>query len=165
VRSCADSPYQLYRIALVPSTWLIALTIFDAFVVWLTWREWRKQRRKAATASVHSRPLVKALRSPSHSNQNRVLRWVASELVHGPRYVTGDRDLPRRHTVRRGYMGDRDRRESEQPHPRAGIDLCLEKPLLGSHWPIGVSGSVGLASPADAERTSAEDHRFRRRPH
>jgi uncharacterized membrane protein len=37
--------YQLYRIALTPTTWLIALTIFDAFVVWLTWREWRKQRR------------------------------------------------------------------------------------------------------------------------
>jgi uncharacterized membrane protein len=37
--------YQLYRIALQPSTGLIALTIFDAFVVWLTWREWRKQRR------------------------------------------------------------------------------------------------------------------------
>jgi uncharacterized membrane protein len=36
--------YQLYRIALTPTAWLIALTIFDAFVVWLTWREWRKQR-------------------------------------------------------------------------------------------------------------------------
>jgi len=37
--------YQLNRIALTPTTWLIALTIFDAFVVWLTWREWRKQQR------------------------------------------------------------------------------------------------------------------------
>jgi uncharacterized membrane protein len=37
--------YQLYRIALTPTAWLIALTIFDAFVAWLTWREWRKQRR------------------------------------------------------------------------------------------------------------------------
>lgn len=36
--------YQLYRIALTPTAWLIALTIFDAFVAWLTWREWRKQR-------------------------------------------------------------------------------------------------------------------------
>jgi uncharacterized membrane protein len=36
--------YQLYRIWLVPAGWLIALTMFDAFVVWLTWREWRKQR-------------------------------------------------------------------------------------------------------------------------
>jgi len=36
--------YQLYRIALAPATWLVALTVFDAFVAWLTWREWRKQR-------------------------------------------------------------------------------------------------------------------------
>jgi uncharacterized membrane protein len=36
--------YQLYRIALSPTAWLIALTVFDAFVAWLTWREWRKQR-------------------------------------------------------------------------------------------------------------------------
>jgi uncharacterized membrane protein len=35
--------YQLYRIALTPTAWLVALTIFDAFVAWLTWREWRKQ--------------------------------------------------------------------------------------------------------------------------
>jgi uncharacterized membrane protein len=47
--------YQLYRIALVPTGWLIALTIFDAFVVWLTWREWQKQRRRAAVLAVHSR--------------------------------------------------------------------------------------------------------------
>jgi hypothetical protein len=39
-----DVYYQLYRITLQPSAWLIALTIFDAFVVWLTCREWRKQR-------------------------------------------------------------------------------------------------------------------------
>jgi uncharacterized membrane protein len=45
--------YQLYRIAVEPSGWLIALTIFDAAIVWLTWREWRKQlriRRKPAPA-------------------------------------------------------------------------------------------------------------------
>jgi uncharacterized membrane protein len=36
--------YQLYRIVLTPTAWLIALTIFDAFVVWLTWREWRKRQ-------------------------------------------------------------------------------------------------------------------------
>lgn len=36
--------YQLYRIALEPEAWLIALTVFDAFVAWLTWREWNKQR-------------------------------------------------------------------------------------------------------------------------
>ncbi len=44
--------YQLYRIALTPTAWLIALTVFDAFVVWLTWREWRKQlnRKRPAIA-------------------------------------------------------------------------------------------------------------------
>src|SRR5262249_13191552 len=47
--------YQLYRIALVPTGWLIALTVFDVFVVWLTWREWQKQRRRAASRLVHSR--------------------------------------------------------------------------------------------------------------
>jgi uncharacterized membrane protein len=36
--------YQLYRIALDLSLGLIALTIFDAIIVWLTWREYRKQR-------------------------------------------------------------------------------------------------------------------------
>jgi uncharacterized membrane protein len=36
--------YQLYRIALTPAAWLVALTVFDAAVTWLTWREWRKQR-------------------------------------------------------------------------------------------------------------------------
>jgi uncharacterized membrane protein len=36
--------YQVYRIAIEPSLWLVLLTIFDAFVVWLTWREWYKQR-------------------------------------------------------------------------------------------------------------------------
>ena len=47
--------YQLYKIALDPTAWLIALTVFDAFVVWLTWREWRKQRRLAESRLVHSR--------------------------------------------------------------------------------------------------------------
>lgn len=36
--------YQLYRIALQPTVWLIALTIFDAVVVWLTWREYGRHR-------------------------------------------------------------------------------------------------------------------------
>jgi uncharacterized membrane protein len=35
--------YQMYRIVLSPTYGMIALTIFDAFIVWLTWREWRKQ--------------------------------------------------------------------------------------------------------------------------
>jgi len=36
--------YQLYRIALDLSPGLVALTVFDAVIVWLTWREYRKQR-------------------------------------------------------------------------------------------------------------------------
>ena len=36
--------YQLYRIALSPTAGMIALTAFDAVIVWLTWREWRLQR-------------------------------------------------------------------------------------------------------------------------
>jgi uncharacterized membrane protein len=36
--------YQLYRIALSPSAAMIALTVFDVFIVWLTGREYRKQR-------------------------------------------------------------------------------------------------------------------------
>ena len=35
--------YQLYRIALTPTAWLIILTAFDAFSPWLTWREWRRR--------------------------------------------------------------------------------------------------------------------------
>jgi len=35
--------YQLYRLALDPTFWLTALTVFDALMVWLTWREWRRQ--------------------------------------------------------------------------------------------------------------------------
>jgi uncharacterized membrane protein len=36
--------YQLYRIVLDPTFGLIALTVFDAIIVWLTWREYQKQR-------------------------------------------------------------------------------------------------------------------------
>jgi uncharacterized membrane protein len=35
--------YQLYRLRLRPSVGLMALTIFDAVIVWLTYREYRKQ--------------------------------------------------------------------------------------------------------------------------
>lgn len=35
--------YQFYRLALSPTFWLTALTIFDALIVWLTWREWGRQ--------------------------------------------------------------------------------------------------------------------------
>lgn len=35
--------YQLYRLAVSPTFWLTALTVFDALIVWLGWREWLKQ--------------------------------------------------------------------------------------------------------------------------
>ena len=37
--------YQLYRIALSPSVFLIGLTVFDAIIAALTWREYVRQRR------------------------------------------------------------------------------------------------------------------------
>ncbi len=40
--------YQAYRIALVPSVGLAALTVFDVFVVWLTYREYQRQRYRRA---------------------------------------------------------------------------------------------------------------------
>jgi len=40
--------YQGYRITLVPSAGLAALTAFDVFVVWLTYREYQKQRFRLA---------------------------------------------------------------------------------------------------------------------
>jgi uncharacterized membrane protein len=36
--------YQVYRLTFAPSIGLVALTVFDAFIVWLTYREYRKQR-------------------------------------------------------------------------------------------------------------------------
>ena len=36
--------YQSYRITFAPSWWLVALTLFDIFVIWLTWEEYKKQR-------------------------------------------------------------------------------------------------------------------------
>jgi uncharacterized membrane protein len=38
--------YQLYRITVQISFGLIALTIFDALLVWLTWREYRAKRAR-----------------------------------------------------------------------------------------------------------------------
>lgn len=43
--------YQLYRIVLKFSPGLVALTVFDAIVVWLTLREYAKQRQARAPAS------------------------------------------------------------------------------------------------------------------
>jgi uncharacterized membrane protein len=37
--------YQLYRIAVAPTTGMIVLTIFDVFVTWLVWREYQIHRR------------------------------------------------------------------------------------------------------------------------
>ena len=44
--------YQLYVIVLVKfSWWLLALTVFDAFLVWLTWREYLARRAEQAHAA------------------------------------------------------------------------------------------------------------------
>jgi uncharacterized membrane protein len=43
--------YQVYRIALSASAWLIALTLFDAAVAWLTWREYGRRRAGRGAAS------------------------------------------------------------------------------------------------------------------
>jgi uncharacterized membrane protein len=43
--------YQIYKIALEPTAGLIALTIFDAVIVWLTWREWRKRRARTTVTA------------------------------------------------------------------------------------------------------------------
>jgi uncharacterized membrane protein len=40
--------YQLYRIALAPTVGLIAVTVFDVFIMWLTYREYQKQRALGA---------------------------------------------------------------------------------------------------------------------
>jgi uncharacterized membrane protein len=40
--------YQVYRITLVPSAGLAALTVFDVIVVWLTYREYQRQRYRLA---------------------------------------------------------------------------------------------------------------------
>jgi uncharacterized membrane protein len=42
--------YQVYRIVLVPSFGLTALTVFDVFVVWLTFREYQRQRHRPAVS-------------------------------------------------------------------------------------------------------------------
>lgn len=43
--------YQIYRLALHVSLGLLALTLFDIFIVGLTVLEYRKHRRRGATAS------------------------------------------------------------------------------------------------------------------
>ena len=46
--------YQIYRLTFAPSVALVALTLFDAFVVWLTYREYVKQKRLAQGARTMS---------------------------------------------------------------------------------------------------------------
>lgn len=41
--------YQLYQLAVSPTAGLVALTVFDAFVVLLTWHEYGRQRRHRAS--------------------------------------------------------------------------------------------------------------------
>ena len=40
--------YQIYRYAIAPSGWLIALTLLDVAVILLTWAEWRRVKRATA---------------------------------------------------------------------------------------------------------------------
>jgi uncharacterized membrane protein len=50
--------YQLYRLTMHLSIGLLALTIFDALLVWLTWREYRAKR--ATREQTRERPDVRA---------------------------------------------------------------------------------------------------------
>ena len=40
--------YQIYRYAIAPSGWLIALTVLDVAVILLTWAEWRRVKKATA---------------------------------------------------------------------------------------------------------------------
>ena len=40
--------YQIYRYAIAPSGWLIALTVLDVAVILLTWAEWRRVKNAAS---------------------------------------------------------------------------------------------------------------------
>ena len=42
--------YQAYLLVTGPSLSVVALTVFDAFIIWLTWREWRHGRTLHDTA-------------------------------------------------------------------------------------------------------------------
>jgi uncharacterized membrane protein len=45
--------YQVYRMTFAPSVGLVALTVFDAFIVWLTFREYQRHRAKGGGDSQH----------------------------------------------------------------------------------------------------------------
>ena len=52
--------YQIYRMTLVPSVGLAALTAFDILVVWLTYREYQRQRyRRAALHGAAGRRAIR----------------------------------------------------------------------------------------------------------
>lgn len=41
--------YQMYRYAIAPSGWLLALTVLDVAVILLTWAEWRRVKANVAS--------------------------------------------------------------------------------------------------------------------
>lgn len=41
--------YQLYQLVVAPSAGLVALTVFDALIVFLTWHEYQRHRQRAKT--------------------------------------------------------------------------------------------------------------------
>lgn len=38
--------YQIYRVSLTPTLFLVALTFLDALIVWLTWAEYSRQKQQ-----------------------------------------------------------------------------------------------------------------------
>ncbi len=46
--------YQIQRYTRTHSVWLIAFTIFDAFVIWLIWHEYKLQKSKSGLVSLKS---------------------------------------------------------------------------------------------------------------
>jgi len=43
--------YQIYRYAITPSGWMLALTVLDVAVILLTWAEWRRVTKARAARS------------------------------------------------------------------------------------------------------------------
>ncbi len=46
--------YQIYRYFVVPSGWLIALTVLDVAVILLAWAEWRRMKRDPQSRATRS---------------------------------------------------------------------------------------------------------------
>jgi len=57
--------YQLYLLVTAPSLGVVALTVFDAVIVWLTWREWRHGRTLHDTARSTLAWLLRRLPDPA----------------------------------------------------------------------------------------------------